>query len=566
MAHALHKEAVPGRKLVVLKTVVIALFVTLIAPACIVGEPPLFESADAGADDQAEPPSVPDAAVTATFGVLLSPRHGEVVDEPTGGATFDFRGFHDQPGYQIEIQTLADPRDLGSWTTIATATSDDSPDTEGGADAPYAWATTAAPGDDLFPEGGLVRFRAVGEDGGVLASFFHDSDECLEDSGAGSWKARAAACGGVMPYLAVVSPSPAPIPRRVDEDDIDDRDRPLFLIEKGIGSAAETRAYYETIDAPATVAEFRDRYNLDDPSAPSATFYNAGDLAAGREIRCATFDAARGVGVACYSSNYGEFGGDADEALELAIAGTESGVSQGAFATVSMVYQPPITAPNSVQFIVYGPDGTLLDEAALDQFGDNDSIPHNCLNCHGSDSSYDPATNSVTKARFLPFDPAQFEFANEPGYRLDDQQEQLRRLNQLILAAGPTLGVREYVEGMYGGRIAQAGTEIDLEYVPEGWQQSPRDRAVYRNVIEPYCRACHATREEVPGEREILDFTTAQSLRAASAKIGEVVCGPSGEPGAHSMPNAEAVLRRFWASPARAYLAEMTHMTGRCEP
>lgn len=547
-----------------MRIVVPALCILLFATACIVGESPFLQGADAGSEDQQqEPPSVPDAAVTASFGVILSPRHGEVVEGPTGQATFSFSGFHDQPDFEIEIQVLANPRDLASWTTLATAVTGTSP--EGDADAPYAWSTTATPGQALFPQGGLVRFRAIGEDGGALATFFHDSDECFDETG-DSWRARVDACGGVLPYFAVVSPSPAPIPEIVGDSAIESRDRPRFLRDKGIGSAAETREYYETIDAPETVAEFRQRYDLDDPNVPAATFYNAGDLAAGREIRCATYAAAAGTGVACFSSNYGRFGGDPDEALELALAGTESGVSEGAFATVSMVYEPPITAPNSVQFIVYGPDGTLLDEAPLDQFGDNPSVPHNCLNCHGSDSSYDPATHSVTKARFLPFDPAQFEFADEPGFRLADQQDELRRLNQLILAAGPTLGVREYVEGMYGGRIAQAGVVADLEFVPEGWRESPRDRAVYRNVIEPYCRACHATREAGPGQREVLDFTTAQSLRAASSKIGQVVCGLPGQPGAHGMPNAEAVLRRFWASPARAYLTEMTHMSGGCEP
>jgi hypothetical protein len=262
--------------------------------------------------------------------------------------------------------------------------------------------------------------------------------------------------------------------------------------------------------------------------------------------------------VACYSSNYGEFGGDPEIALTAAILGTESGESTGAFASVCMVFRPPLTAPNSVQFIVYGPDGTLLNEAPLDTKGDNPSIPQNCIGCHGIKATYDASTNAVNGARFLPFDPGAFRFSEQAGYTRADQEENIRALNDAIRSAALSAAALEFVEGLYAGDPTVEGTVADESFVPRGWRNTARDAAVYRNAIGPYCRACHGSHDADRG----LDFASADATRDLwGGTLGPLLCGDS-----HGMPNAEQVMKRFWASPARAYLASHYNFAGACAP
>jgi hypothetical protein len=488
------------------------------------------------------------------FGVMVEPVQGAVFDDSTRDIEIEVSGFHESPGYAIELQVLDDPNDTASWVTLETVTTRNEASSQS-SDTLYAWNGSISPTEndrrERWPSGGIIRVRAVGQDGEVLGGLHVDAEGCIANRNLDTaWRQIAVECGGGLDAGVVLTSSR-------NSPELRDQGRPLFLNEKGIGSANETAEYYQEIDAPLTATAFRTRFGFDNDNEPVATYYNLGDLSVGREIRCRAFTDNTGPGIACASANYGAFSGDQDQALALAITGTESGVSTGAFATVSMVYRPPITAPNSVQFMVYGADGALVNEAELDRPGDNPSIPHNCLNCHGTGSSYDANTNSVSNARFLPFDPLAFAFADENGYRRPDQEENIRALNQIVLGTEMSASAREFVEGMYAGALATAGTIANEEFVPVGWQESEETRAVYLHAVAPYCRGCHASRE--PGDG--LDFASADALRAWGPKIGEVMCSPLAT---HSMPSAEAVVRRFWASPARAYLVEFLNLTGSC--
>jgi hypothetical protein len=253
--------------------------------------------------------------------------------------------------------------------------------------------------------------------------------------------------------------------------------------------------------------------------------------------------AQAGGEVACYVSNYGTFGGDRHVALDAAVART------GAFATVAMVYRPPATAPNSVQFMVYGANGALANQAQLDQYGDNVSIPNNCLNCHGG-ARYDATTNSVTGARFLPFDTSAFDFADRPGLRDVDQAASFRALDQLVAMTEPTPALRELIDGW----------ATSPQFVAAGWSANIVERKVYTEVVAVACRSCHTS---LGGAA---DFSTAQSFQLVRDSIADSLCGPSGSVTAHDMPSAEIPLRRLWTTSARAYLIDYLDIKGACEP
>src|SRR5262249_43455195 len=131
---------------------------------------------------QAPPPPPPDApAPLGQFGLVVEPRLGGVVPGDPGGATITVAGVHENPGYRISVQILANPDDMTSWIEIGTATTDTTPSaTEASV---YEWRTTVAPAaldPTRWPAGGILRVRAVGAGGEVLGAFFHDSDDCFK--------------------------------------------------------------------------------------------------------------------------------------------------------------------------------------------------------------------------------------------------------------------------------------------------------------------------------------------------------------------------------------------------
>ena len=473
--------------------------------ACVVGdETPL-----------PDPPGPADAD-----GVVTSPRHGDIVSGDTQTATLEFTGYHARGDYRIDVQVLDDPNVATSWTTIGTTLTA----SDASAEHLHAWSVIVAPGriPQRWPAGGVVRMRAVGGDGDVLSVLFHDVDACGAETD--SVHALVAKCTApVTNGLVLVSPSrtPADVANRVP-----------FLDRRSAVDAAETQQYYAAINAPATIADFRTRYGFDAANS-ATTYYNAGDLGIGREMHC---QPQAGDGLACYVSNYGAFGGDRNVAIDAAVSATDW------FATVAMVYTPPASAPNSVQFMVYTNTGLAL-QAKLDTFGDNVSVPNNCINCHGG-GQYDPATHAVTGARFLPFDTTGFEFSTKPRYRGADQAESIRALNKLVAKTEPTTATRELLTGF----------DADPAFVPDGWKGSSIEREVYTNAVAVACRGCHSSLESS------LDFRTAEGFKNYRTSIAADLCD------SHTMPSAEIPLRRLWTTSARAYLVDYLNITGSCAP
>lgn len=512
--------------------------------ACNVGN--LDPAPDGGTD---HPPPASDGGITLPpdFGVLTSPRLGDTGD-PT--APVAVAGLHTRPGQVIAIEVLSG----GVWTAIGQATTDTTPAVgllpDGGdGDARYAFHATV----DLsaaWPRGGLVQLRARDADS-VLVDFFHDSDACLGASS--TWRERARACGEYLDRGVVLA--------SVDGEPDLGPTKQLFLDDKGAVGAAETDAYYAAIGAPPTEAEFEARFLQRD--IQTMTYYNVGDLGVGRGMKCGHFTAASGQqGTACASSNFGKFGGTVAEGLDAAVQGAIKGNHAGAFASVCMTFTPPLDQPNAVQFFVYGADDKLVNRALLDTHGDNQAIPNNCLSCHGSNASYDPVTHAVTGARFLPFDPQAFEWANLTGFRRQDQEANLRALNAIVYDGSASPAVQELLRGFYGGAPATSTAPANGGYVPPGWRGQLQEH-VYREVVAPYCRACHVSRGN-GDERESLDFAIADQLTSRATIVAQVVCG-NGNARVHRMPDAQVSQHRFWSGPARAYLAALVDLPA-CTP
>src|SRR6185503_5637266 len=136
-------------------------------------------------------------------------------------------------------------------------------------------------------QGGVLRLRVVDSDGDPLPY---------------------AQSGGEDSVIVLASPSPPPALW-------------TYLTWTPVGSVDDTEAYYSATGAPATLDDFLTAYGFGGSDEIDAQYYNAGDLGIGREMHCRATASAGGV--ACYVRNFGQFGGDADDALaQLAAGGT----------------------------------------------------------------------------------------------------------------------------------------------------------------------------------------------------------------------------------------------------
>jgi hypothetical protein len=446
-------------------------------------------------------------------GLVTEPALGTVLAGDPSTISLRVAGVYSAAGRPLAVQFLANPDDLASWETVATAHATEPQDGR------FAFSVEVRPVAGLrdtarWPVGGVLRLRVVDESGYALP---HDPT-APDDS-----------------VIVVANPAAAPAGW-------------TYLLEKPVGSDAETLEYYAAIGAPPTLDAFMARYGFPGDET-AARYYNTGDLGIGREMHCRATQTPAG-GLACYVRNYGTFGGSREEAIALTVAG---GVP---LATVAMVYTPPIDAPNAVSFIAYGPDNALLTSAQLDTVGSNTSIPQNCLNCHGGRSRYDAATNAALGARFLPFDPAAFAYAAPPDFTFAAQEDRFRRLNRLVAGAAPTPAVRELIEGLF----PVDSSPYSPGFVPAGWSATRSDARVYREVIAPYCRNCHVSFDT--GADDVLALRTAASFRTHAADTMKRLCGA----GPRGMPAAEQTTLHFFESSARAVLLQWLGQAGACAP
>jgi hypothetical protein len=346
-----------------------------------------------------------------------------------------------------------------------------------------------------------------------------------------------------------------------------------------------------------TLQKFRERYFppvfecnslLNEPEAVT-TYFNRGDLGIGREMHCINNGCT--AELACYVMNF--VGGSDGTPLFGDKAEAQAAVEKRKpFATVAMVERQNILGfPNSVFFVVYEHIGGDLNntqlgkKAQLDRKAYNTSIPGNCLQCHGINSTYTAhADHEVRRAIFLPFDLDSFEFFS------DDRNSALSRVRQEAAFRAQNRMVRSFsrlfqladarrlIAGWYGDDLF-AGT-FNGSFVPPEWSGTEQQQQLYQKVYARACRTCHISYEPAPqspdefgDSREGLQFGTYQQFLTFWPLIKVRACGSIKDSeweedflrGSLSMPNAEQTLREFWSTSARAHLfAQVPNAFGDC--
>jgi hypothetical protein len=507
-----------------------------------------------------------------------TPLNGTTVAGNVVGKSLYFQGFYNTPNTEIRLDVMKDPTldpDLASsWVAFATTTTGTAPlDVNDPGSPLYIWEVNAVPVPNLaaaarWPQGGLVRVRAVATTPsvgtGILTTFdavtYGDCQDEQLNQGA-TWAQIGMACEGVAKTTAaLVSTTNTPTPIGG------------FLGRKPDLTVLETNNYYATIGAPGTLAQFKTKYGFTGGEI-TATYYNDGDLGIGREMHCKAYPqpSGAGIGIACYVTNYSGTDGQAVFNGNVSTILADAVARQHEFATVAMVADPPFNGPNSVKFMVYDAAGNRSPTAVLDSTGQHQSVPANCMSCHGINSSYVKNPNNtvvVTGAQFLPFDPFSYKFSTQAGFTFADQATAFRQLNGLVTLTQPSAGIMEFITGLYAPKLVTDPTAVaNPDYVPADWTdafEGLKGKAVYDGVVKVGCRTCHMS-----ATNPNLDFADASDF-TAPAQLGLIkgdVCGA-----AHQMPHAERVMKKFWASGARAYLitafppAAFPDPYGACKP
>lgn len=514
------------------------------------------------------------AAALSTTGCMIGPKTGDTIAGPTIGRAFTFTGYFSAPNTFIDVQVLRDanldPKVDANWDILVTAKTEATPNDFHDPQKLYKWTVNGIPVPSAgqaarWPQGGLLRFRAIARDGqkSQLAIYDEDFSACYQQHQNESWQAIGKACR--QPYWAGengdLGLADVATVASITPNVIDGPNKPPYLSRKGNITPNDTAQYYAAIGAPPTLAAFKQKYGFDAPTGDEvgAIFYNEGDLGIGREMHCKSFrdGVEPTLGRVCYVNNYGVdaahkpvFGGDVTSAVN------DAAFRRNKFATVAMVKNSPFGSLRGINFIVYDANGNLSNIAQLDSTGQNVSIPNNCLNCHGG--TYNTQTKIVTDAHFLPFDPDAFKFASFQGYSFNDQQEYFRRLNEHVYNAGPTPAIQEIIDGWYGGagRVSTPGAKMNAEFIPSSWTSNPNadkrrlETQVYSKVYKRFCRTCHLTNR--------LDLNTAAGFFAQSALIVADACS------AKTMPHAEHVMKNFWTSSARGHLVNAMGVPTAC--
>ena len=471
------------------------------------------------------------------------------IDTPNGstfsgtnvGRSVHLTGFALSPGDTITVEVLSNADDnpdssSSTWIPLGSTTASTNPITWVGDQLyPFAIDVTPVPVWWLgarWRGGGMVRLRAKNGDGNLVQTF--DDTDCYGE-----------ALGDVKPFTQIFNECKShdtPVLTFVDTDPVSSSSVPYLT--RRANAAAESAQYNSTINAPINLTGWQlTRGFLFGPDV-EARYYNRGDLGIGREMHCRTlgFSITKPT-VACYVTNYGSVLdglADASSALNDAINGHQP------FATVAMDYWP-FSSTNKVRFYTYGANGALLTSAALDTEGAK-PIPGLCLSCHGG--VYNPSTNSVSGAKFLPFDLEAFGFASSGTYSRSGQEEEFRRLNKIVLDTDPGSSTASLIHGWYGGPLGVAipGTKQDSAHIPSGWAG---EEVVYQKAVAPYCRTCHVAVG--------FPIDTFAQLQALSVGAQSNVCDTK------QMPHAEITRNAFWRSSARAHLAGALSWADGCQ-
>jgi hypothetical protein len=504
----------------------------------------------------------------ATAGCMLRSNNGDVESGPVGSVSLAPFGYYPSTTVTVDVQVLsnsaADPTVDGNWSTVTQATPSGPayyffPGDQGTSPL-YQWdAPTITPfGSSSWQQGGVARIRAT--NGSNTLRIF-DSNWLSCPNTANTYEEFGNQCGSYTDYAVLVSPTPTPA---------DNPAPPAGRWLEGVGTdptPAQTQAYYNLIGAGpsgpfATLTQFKSHFGFP-VGETAAAYYNNGDLGIGRQMHCKV----SGSATACYVSNYADFDAQSkpifggtpsqqQDAITLAVANGPP------VATVAMIYDPTQPSGQTVKFIVYQPNNQPQLTAALDNHsvhgepGSSTAIPTNCMACHGGSGSYDPGANLVQNAHFLAFDPYSYVYSATDSTRSQSAMAPtFQALNEMVYNAGATNTTKAFLQALYNSASdPNSGTGAVAGAVPSGWSGNWNEKQLYTNVVAPYCRTCHSSRDDA------FSWSTYEGFSALQSDILLQTCV------AQDMPHAEQAQRNFWGSGARAHLLAWAGATGACTP
>ncbi len=213
------------------------------------------------------------------------------------------------------------------------------------------------------------------------------------------------------------------------------------------------------------------------------------------------------------------------------------------------------------------------------------AMPGPCITCHGGrgdaltppDASgkqlFNLVQNGVSQqrgdvqGRLHAFEPDVFDFSTtRAGFSRAEQEASIKTINTWILCTYPLpapssapedqcrrpSGENEWqsnaaavIKSAYGGDGLPNAEFVD-NYVPPGWETVGQS-TLYRNVVAPSCRTCHALRGVKA--QDDLDFTTYEKFREFSDRIKAHIIDRG------NMPLAKIVFDEFYGSSRHEALA-----------
>ena len=238
----------------------------------------------------------------------------------------------------------------------------------------------------------------------------------------------------------------------------------------------------------------------------------------------------------------------------------------------------PNGGPAFPKFYNYDPKtGARRTQVDLDGRGDK-AMPGPCISCHGGrgdaltppDSTGLPRFNLVqngasltrgdVQAHLHPFEADVFDFSTtRPGFARADQEAAIKKINTWILCSYPIATPSQFpedacrrpainsewqgaeadlIKAAYGGDGLPNATFNDT-YVPQSWLVNGQS-TLYRNVIAPSCRTCHAMRGTAA--QSDIDFTSYEKFKGYADRIKAHVIDRN------NMPLAKIVFDAFWRS------------------
>ena len=422
-----------------------------------------------------------------------------------------------------------------------------------------------------------------------------------------AWAAMAlllAACGGGG-YKGDTTPSTPPFAAATGLDRFLLFPNPQAEPEKPNGpyqtnTLAYAQAYYKAIDPnndKDTLDKWKAANNFDQPSGiqKTAVFGDKRDLGYGRRMTARYDPITHNIAflVENYVVNPGEAYGYSKLSVEAAVAQD----TRWRIGINAIEFSPGPNGRASFAKFFNFDSQTGQRELTVDlDFRGTKAMPGPCITCHGgrgdalnADGSFPLVRNAASQvpgdvqAHLALFEVESLDFLDTPGFKKEEQQDELRLMNLMVLCTYPSptattvpcdaslpnasrqpvsngqwqgTATVALIEAAYGGSGTPnpAYKEPDI---PSDWV-SAGQTTLYRDVVVPSCRMCHMLRGtgaqptstnqpiEVPSD---IDFTTFDKFASYSERIKVHVFDRG------NMPLAKLVYDNFWASSAPEVLA-----------